>query len=39
MRAGDLPRTRIDMGFSDILDVLDFAAMGMFEARASFSAD
>jgi opacity protein-like surface antigen len=31
--AGRLPRTSVDMKFSDILDVLDFALMGAFEAR------
>jgi opacity protein-like surface antigen len=31
--AGRLPRTSVDMSFSDILDVLDFALMGAFEAR------
>ena len=28
-----LPKTTVDMGFSDVLDVLDFGAMGTFEAR------
>jgi hypothetical protein len=32
-RGGNLPTTNFDMDFSDIWDVLDFAAMGTFEAR------
>jgi hypothetical protein len=32
-RGGNLPTTSIDTDFSDIWDVLDFAAMGVFEAR------
>src|SRR5690606_15373913 len=33
VQSGSLPKTAVDMSFSDILDVLDFAAMGTFEAR------
>lgn len=33
VQAGALPKTSTDMSFSDIFDVLDFAAMGTFEAR------
>jgi hypothetical protein len=33
VQAGALPRTSIDIGFDDIFDNLDFAAMGTFEAR------
>jgi hypothetical protein len=32
-QAGRLPRTSVDMSFSDILDVFDFGLMGAFEAR------
>jgi opacity protein-like surface antigen len=32
-QAGTLPRTSVDMKFSDLFDVLDFGAMGTFEAR------
>jgi hypothetical protein len=32
-QAGNLPRTSVDMSFSDILDVFDFGLMGAFEAR------
>jgi opacity protein-like surface antigen len=32
-QVGALPRTSVDVGFDDILDNLDFAAMGSFEAR------
>ena len=32
-QVGSLPSTSVDVGFSDILDHLDFAAMGTFEAR------
>jgi len=33
VEAGSLPKTNVDMSFSDIFDMLDFAAMGTFEAR------
>lgn len=33
VQAGRLPKTEMDMSFSDILDVLDFGLMGAFEAR------
>lgn len=33
VQSGSLPKTSVDMSFSDILDVLDFAAMATFEAR------
>ncbi len=33
VQGGPLPKTHVDMSFSDILDVLDFAAMGTFEGR------
>lgn len=33
VRAGDLPRTSVDMSFGDILDKLDMGAMAAFEAR------
>jgi predicted porin len=33
IESGSLPRTNIDMSFSDIWDALDFGAMGAFEAR------
>lgn len=33
VQAGRLPKTAVDMSFSDILDVLDFGLMGAFEAR------
>ena len=33
VQAGALPRTSVDMSFSDILDVFDFGLMGAFEAR------
>lgn len=33
VQVGTLPKTSVDMRFSDIFDVLDFAAMGTFEAR------
>jgi hypothetical protein len=32
-QVGNLPRTKVDVEFSDILDNLDFALMGAFEAR------
>jgi opacity protein-like surface antigen len=32
-QAANFPRTNVDMSFSDVLDVLDFALMGAFEAR------
>jgi hypothetical protein len=32
-QTANLPRTSVDMSFSDVLDVLDFALMGAFEAR------
>lgn len=32
-QAGALPKTSVDMSFTDILDVLDFGLMGAFEAR------
>lgn len=31
--AGNLPRTRVDMQFTDIMETLDFGLMGQFEAR------
>ena len=33
VKAGRLPQTSVDMSFSDVFDVLDFAAMGSLEAR------
>ena len=33
VRIGNLPNVNVDMKFTDILDVLDFALMGAFEAR------
>jgi opacity protein-like surface antigen len=33
VQVGTLPLTSVDMKFTDILDVLDFALMGAFEAR------
>lgn len=33
VQSGNLPRTAIDVGFSDILDVLDFSFSGAIEAR------
>jgi predicted porin len=33
VQAGNLPKTSVDMSFSDIWDNLDFGAMGAFEAR------
>lgn len=33
VQAGQLPRTSVDMKFSDIVDVLDFGFMTAFEAR------
>ena len=33
VEAGSLPKVNVDVGFSDIWDHLDFAAMGAFEAR------
>jgi opacity protein-like surface antigen len=33
VQAGRLPKTSVDMSFSDILDNLDFGLMGAFEAR------
>jgi len=33
VQSGSLPKTSLDVGFSDVLDVLDFALMGAFEAR------
>ena len=33
VQAGNLPRTSVDMSFTDILDILDFGIMGAFEAR------
>jgi opacity protein-like surface antigen len=33
VQSGSLPKTEVDMSFSDILDVFDFGAMGTFEAR------
>lgn len=33
VQAGRLPKTSVDMKFSDILEVLDFGLMGAFEAR------
>jgi len=33
VEAGTLPKTSVDMSFSDIVDILDFGLMGAFEAR------
>ena len=33
VEAGPLPHVSVDMSFSDIFDMLDFGAMGAFEAR------
>lgn len=33
VQSGSLPKTSVDVGFSDVLDALDFAFMGAFEAR------
>jgi opacity protein-like surface antigen len=33
VQSGNLPKTAMDVGFSDILDVLDFSFMGAIEAR------
>lgn len=33
VQAGRLPKTAVDMSFSDIMDTLDFGLMGAFEAR------
>lgn len=33
VQSGNLPKTSLDAGFSDVLDVLDFALMGALEAR------
>lgn len=33
VRTPAVPSTKVDMSFSDILDILDFGAMGAFEAR------
>lgn len=33
VQVGNLPRTSVDMSFTDILDTLDFGIMGAFEAR------
>jgi len=33
VQGGSLPKASVDMKFTDVLDVLDFAAMGAFEAR------
>jgi opacity protein-like surface antigen len=33
VQAGAVPRTSVDMKFTDIFDILDFAAMGTLEAR------
>lgn len=33
VRTPAVPSTKVDMSFSDILDIMDFGAMGAFEAR------